>query len=186
MIAVWDHKNHNVKEVLIMNNLITNDLVNRQYFPTYFPTVTSDSLQKWLADVEQLFKQPIKEVFPYPIDVKKVFSSKTGKLIKLVFDVALAGLTKDYIKVQLKKGKFLTIKIEKPEVQTDEKESDEEIEYVVLSKALSYRDGEITFRIFNEIDTEKFNPTFKNGLLEIELYIKEQAKDDDVITASIE
>lgn len=162
-----------------------NDLIRKQLFPTYFPTVTSDSLQKWLADVEQLFKQPIKEVFPYPIDVKKVFSSKTGKLIKLVFDVALAGLTKDCIKVQLKKGKFLTIKIEKPDHVDEATDSDEEVEYVVLSKALSYRNGEITFRIFNEIDVEKFNPTFKNGLLEIELYIKEP-KDEDVITASID
>ena len=179
MAAVWGHRDHNVKEVLIMNDLV------RQYFPTYFPTVTSDSLQKWLTDVEQLFKQPIKEVFPYPIDVKKVFSSKSGKLIKLVFDVALAGLTKDCIKVQLKKGKFLTIKIEKPEDVTAADGGDEEVEYVFLSKALSYRNGEITFRIFNEIDVEKFNPTFRNGLLEIELYIKEQMKDDDVITASI-
>ena len=163
-----------------------NDLIRRQLFPTYFPTVTSDSLQKWLTDVEQLFKQPIKEVFPYPIDVKKVFSNKTGKLIKLVFDVALAGMTKDCIKVQLKKGKFLTIKIEKPEQPAEQQESDEEVEYVVLSKALSHRDGEITFRIFNEIDVDKFNPTFKNGLLEIELYVKEPSKDDDVITASID
>lgn len=171
-----------------MNNLITNDLVNRQYFPTYFPTVTSVPLQKWINEVEQLFKQPIKEVFPYPIDVKKVYSNKTGKLIKLVFDVALAGISKDCIKVQLKKEKYLTIKIEKPiEEVKEDNETDEEVEYVISSKVLSYREGEITFRIFNDVDLAKFNPTFKNGLLEIELYAKESAKEDeDVITASIE
>lgn len=160
----------------------------RPVFPTYFPTVTSDSLQKWLDGVEQLFKQPIKDVFPYPIDVKKVFSNKTGKLIKLVFDVALAGLTKDDIKVQLKKGKYLTIKVERlAEVPKDTgEENEEEVEYVISSKALSYRDGEITFRIFNDVDLDKFKPRFENGLLEIELYTKEQAKDDDVITADID
>ena len=163
-----------------------NDLIERQMFPTYFPEVTSDPLQKWISNVEQLFKQPIKDVFPYPIDVKKVFSNKTGKLIKLVFDVALAGLTKDDIKVQLKKGKYLTIKVEKLAVATPETESEEEVEYVISSKALSYRDGEITFRIFNDVDLDKFKPKFENGLLEIELYTKEQAKEDDVITASID
>ena len=171
-----------------MKDLITNDLVNRQmfpsYFPSYFPTVTSEPLQKWISGLEQLFKQPIKDAFPYPIDIKKVYSTKTGKLIKLVFDVALAGLTKDYIKVQMKKGKYLTIKIEKPEVVEDSN-SEEEVEYVWASKALSYRPGEITFRIFNDVDLEKFKPTFNNGLLEIELYVKEQIKDEDVIEASI-
>ena len=166
-----------------MNSLV-NDLVNRQYFPTYFPTVTSGPIQKWISDVEQLFKQPIKEVFPYPIDVKKVYSTKTGKLIKLVFDVALAGLTKDSIKVQLKKGKYLTIKIEKPEENMNTN-PEEEIEYVCSSKALSYREGEVTFRIFTDVDMEKFKPTFNNGLLEIELYVKEPAKDEDVVEADI-
>lgn len=162
-----------------------NDLISKHLFPTYFPTVTSDSLQKWISGVEQLFKQPIKEVFSYPIDVKKVYSNKTGKLIKLVFDVALAGLSKDCIKVQLKKGKYLTIKIEKP-AEEEPVESDEEIEYVYSSKALSYKEGEITFRLFNDIDLDKFKPTFVNGLLEIELYIKEQIKDEDVVTANID
>ena len=159
--------------------------ITRQLFPSYFPTVTNDSLQKWISSVEQLFKQPIKEVFPYPIDVKKVYSNKTGKLIKLVFDVALAGLSKDYIKVQLKKGKYLTIKIAKPEnaAETAETNADEEIEYVYSSRALAYREGEVTFRIFNDIDIDKFKPTFENGLLEIELYLKEQIKDEDVVTA---
>lgn len=168
-----------------------NDLISRQLFPSYFPTVTSDSLQKWINGVEQLFKQPIKEVFPYPIDVKKVFSSKTGKLIKLVFDVALAGLSKEYIKVQLKKGKYLTIKIEKPETPVEkaedkDPENDEAVEYIYSSKALSFRDGEITFRIFNDVDVDRFKPTFVNGLLNIELYVKEQIKDEDVVTAELD
>jgi len=174
-----------------MNDLITNDLVNRQFFPSYFPTVTSDPLQKWINGLEQLFKQPIKDAFPYPIEVKKVFSTKTGKLIKLVFDVALAGLTKDCIQVQLKKGKYLTIKIAKPAEDADDKqttktEDDETVEYVFSSKTLAYREGEITFRIFNDIDLDKFNPTFVNGLLEIELYTKDpQPKEDEIITAEI-
>ena len=159
-------------------------------FPTYFPTVSNAVLSKWVDDVEHLFKQPIKEVFPYPIDVKKVYSNKTGKLIKLVFDVALAGLEKDCINVQIKKGKYLVIKIEKPKTdvtnQENETESDEDIEYVYSSKVLAYRDGEISFRIFNDIDLDRFKPTYRNGLLEIELYTKEPSKEEDVIEAMID
>lgn len=163
-----------------------NEIITKQLFPSYFPTVTSDSLQKWISEVEQLFKQPIKTVFPYPIDVKKVYSNKTGKLTKLVFDIALAGLSKDYIKVQLKQSSYLTIKIERPHDLEIKKNPDEEIEYVYSSKALSYRDGEVTFRIFNDIDIDKFKPTFQNGLLEIELYLKDKSKEDDVVIADIQ
>lgn len=163
-----------------------NDLI-RDFFPTYFPTVTSDPIQRWITDVEQLFKQPIKQVFSYPIDVKKVYSTTTKKLVKMVFDVALAGIDKDSINVQLKKGgKFLTIKIEQPE-EKDEK-TEEDIEYIYSSKALTHKNGEISFKLFNDIDVEKFKTgvTFKNGLLHIELYIKEPSKDEDIIDAKIE
>lgn len=161
-----------------------NDLV-RDLFPSYFPTVTNDSIQRWIADVEQMFKQPIKQVFPYPLDVKKVYSKTTGKLVKLVFDVALAGVDKNSINVQLKKGKYLMIKIDQPEVEND---SEEEIEFVYSSKALTHKNGEISFKLFNEIDVDKFKTgvSFKNGLLHIELFIKEQIKDEDVIDANIE
>ena len=159
----------------------------KDLFPSYFPTVTSEPLQRWLNEVEQLFKQPMKQVFPYPIDVKKVYSNSTGKLIKMIFDVALAGIDENAIKVQLKKGKFLYIKIEQPKEEIEEN-TEEDVELVYSSKALSHRDGEITFKIFNDVDVEKFKKgvTFKNGLLHIELYFKEQIKDEDVIDASIE
>lgn len=163
-----------------------NDII-KDFFPTYFPTVSSAPIQKMLTDVEQLFKQPIKQVFPYPIDVKKVYSTSTGKLIKLVFDVALAGVDKSSINVQLKKGKYLMIKIEQPE-DVSTTNTDEEIEYVYSSKALTHRNGEVTFKLFNDIDIDKFKQgvSFKNGLLRIELFIKEQIKDEDVINANIE
>ena len=159
-----------------MNTIVKNA------FPSYFPTVTNDNIQRWISDVEQLFKQPIKQVFPYPIDIKRVYSKSTGNFIKLVFEVALAGIEKDEIKVQLKKNKFLTIKIERNDVENTE----EDVEYVYSSKALTNKNGEITIKIFNEIDVERFKPSFRNGILKIELYMKEQVKDDEVIDAVID
>jgi len=160
---------------------ITNDLVNRQTCPSYFPTLFYQPISDWINDVERLFKQPIKNVFPYPMDIIKVFDKSSGKLKKLIFKIALAGLSKDEIKVQIKNKKFLTIAVSKADEQ-DLGETEVE-EYV--SKGISYRDSEVTFRIIQEIDLEKFKPVFQNGLLTIDLYLRENDNSSDIITAEI-
>ena len=178
----------------------------RDFFPTYFPTVfPTDALRNWAEEAEQLFKQPIKQAFPYPIEVKRVYSSATGKLKKLTFEVALAGLSENDIHVQLKQNKWFTIKIEHKDEDTpaevensNETEKDtavvksdvcDEIDDVVYStKSIARRDAEITFKLLSEIDIDKFKNgvQFKNGLLTVELYPKEQTIEDaDVIDAPI-
>lgn len=152
-----------------------------QTCPTYFPTLFSQSISDWINDVERLFKQPIKNVFPYPMDIIKVFNKDTGKLKKLIFKVALAGLSKDEIKVQIKNKKFLTISVNKTNEQEN---SNAEVEEYV-NKGISYRDSEVTFRIIQEIDMDQFKPIFKNGLLTIDLYMKEAENYNDIITADI-
>lgn len=167
-----------------------NDLI-RDFFPTYFPNVLpTESLLKWADEAERLFKQPIKQAFPYPIEVKRIYSSTTGKLIKMVFEVALAGISQENIKVQLKKDKFITIKV-LPETEIPEESEDaksENVDVVYSSRSIARRDGEITFKLFNDVDIEKFKNgvKFKNGLLTIELYPQDQTiKDEDVIEAEI-
>lgn len=160
--------------------MVTNSLVNRQTCPSYFPTLFSQEISDWINDVERLFKQPIKNVFPYPMDIIKIFDKSSGKLKKLTFKVALAGLSKEDIKVQIKNKKFLTISVNRGDEQ-DICESEIE-EYV--SKGISYRDSEVTFRIIQEIDIDQFKPEFKNGLLTIDLYMKEN-ESSDIITAEI-
>ena len=54
-----------------------------------------------------------------------------------------------------------------------------------VNKGISYRDSEITFRIFQEVDLDNFKPLFKNGLLTIELFVKEFEKDQYIIDAEI-
>lgn len=160
--------------------MVTNSLVNRQTCPSYFPTLFSQDISDWINDVERLFKQPIKNVFPYPMDIIKVFDKESGKLKKLTFKVALAGLDKNDIKVQIKNKKFLTISVNK---LTDDQNLENELEEYV-SKGISYRDSEVTFRIIQEIDMDQFKPVFKNGLLTIDLYMKE-AENFDIVTAEI-
>ena len=168
-----------------------NDLI-RDFFPSYIPNVLpTESLLKWADEAERLFKQPIKQIFPYPIEVKKVYSSTTGKLIKMIFEVALAGISEKNIKVQLKKNKFITIKVD-PDAEdteaTDNASKDEDVDIVYSSRSIARRDGEITFKLFNDVDIEKFKSgvKFKNGLLTIELYPQDQTiKDEDVIDADI-
>lgn len=164
-----------------------NDLI-RDFFPAYVPNILpTDSILKWADEAERLFKQPIKQLFPYPIEVKKIYNSKTGKLVKMVFEVALAGISEKDIKVQLKKNKYISIQVLPAEAETENTEG-EDVDVVYSSRSIARRDGEITFKLFNDVDIEKFKNgvKFKNGLLTIELYPQDQTiKDEDVIEADI-
>ena len=146
----------------------------KRFYPTIFPTATNDAIQKMFTEVEQLFKQPIKQVFPYPVDIIKYYSEADKKVVKLTFEIALAGIKKNEIKVQLKKGNILCISIERenPDAVNDG------LEAIYVSKSISYRDGEISFKLLSDIDLNNFKPVFKDGLLTIDLYFKEVTEED--------
>lgn len=156
-----------------------------ELFPTYFPTVASEPIRRLMGDVEQMFKAPVKQVFPYPLDIKKIYSVNSGKLLKIVFEVALAGVAKEAIDVQLKKEKYLTIKVN----QTEEPKpvnSDEEVETVYSTKTLTHKNGEVTFKLFTDVDVDKFRQNgvvFKDGLLKVEINVKDPDDSADVIKA---
>ena len=150
--------------------------------PSYFPNLFSNKLANWIDEVERMFKEPIKNVFPDPMNIIKTYDEKTKNLKSLSFYIALAGIPKEGIKVQLKKGKILTVSVD-PFVNAKE-EIDDNSEIVV--NGICSRQAEISFKIFFEVDTEKFKPTFKDGLLSVELFVKEPTTDNDVITANIE
>ena len=154
--------------------------IYRQTCPSYFPTIFSPEISNWIDEVEKLFKQPIKNVFPYPMDIIKIFDKTSGKLKSLKFQIALAGLSREDLKVQLKDKKFLTIS-----VNQGVRDVDNSIIEEYVNKGISYRDSEITFRIFQEVDLDNFKPLFKNGLLTIELFVKEFEKTQDIIDAEI-
>jgi len=152
--------------------------------PSYFPNLFSNKLASWIEDVERMFKEPIKNVFPYPMNIIKTFDEKTKNLKSLSFYVALAGIRKEDIKVQLKKGKILTISVNPfGDVKDEDIIEDKNSEIVV--NGICNRQAEISFKIFFEVDIEQFKPTFKDGLLGIELFTKEPTVDNDTITAEL-
>lgn len=74
-------------------------------------------------------------------------------------EIAVAGFTKDEIKVQTKKGQLII---------TGEKENDEEIQYI--QKGISSRKF---IRKFNLSKNAKIKSVFiKNGLLKIDLFVE--------------
>ena len=166
---------------------MTNTIIKQSY-PSYFPTIFSNEISELINNVEKYFKQSIKTVFPYPMDIIKVFDKKTGKICKLIFNTALAGVNKSDINVKLKNKKFLTIDINplSTEENNDQILTDDESEYEFVVKGISYRNASVTFRIIPEIDIEKFKPVFKNGILTIELYVKDQISNDDIIIAELD
>ena len=154
----------------------------RHFGPVVFPTIANETIQRLMNDMEQSFKQPIKQAFPYPIDIIKYYSNEAKKFVKLRFQVALAGIAKEEIKVQLKKGKILSISIRK----SDTVDETSDIEEIYVSKSISYRDGEISFKLYSDIDLDKFKPEFKNGLLTIDVYFKDIIKEEDVMDIKIQ
>jgi HSP20 family molecular chaperone IbpA len=160
------------------------DEILKGFLPSVFPVRTTNAVQSLFEELERSFKQPIKQSFPYPIDIIRYTDQTTKKLHKLVFSIALAGISKDEIKVQLKKGKFLSICVEPVDKMNDT--SLAEMEEVYISKSIAYRSGEISFRLFNEIDMDRFKPSFHDGLLTIEIYVKEKNDDEDIVDIEIE
>ena len=155
----------------------------KHFSPIVFPTATSEVLQKMISDMEQSFKQPIKQVFPYPIDIIKYYSNENKKIVRLTFKVALAGTPKEAIKVQLKKNRVLVISVNHPDNETD---ISDDIEEIYVNKSISYRDGEISFKLFSDVDLENFKPEYKDGLLTINVYFKDICKEDDIIDFEIQ
>ena len=115
--------------------------------PSYFPNFWSNKLANWIDEVERMFKEPIKNVFPYPMNIIKTFDKETKNLRSLSFQIALAGVSKDCIKVQLKKGKILTIS-----VNPTNEAIDEDTEVVV--NGICNRTAEVSFKIFFEVDVK--------------------------------
>ena len=80
--------------------------------------------------------------------------------------IALAGFSKENIQVEVK-DKILNIKVEPPVLDS---------ETVYLRQGISYRNMETSFQLNDKIDVSKISVKFVDGLLIINVPLKEDAE----------
>lgn len=116
-----------------------NDLLDEIFF---FPT--SKILE---STPSKIFDQ---KIINYPYSIYK-------KNNDYVIEIALAGFSKDDIKIELKEDKLT--------ISGSKKENEEGRTYYV--KGISYRDFHLTFTLRAKIDVEKIKSSFEDGLLKV-------------------
>lgn len=92
-------------------------------------------------------------------------------------DMAIPSFTKDDVKIKLEKN-LLTISGEKKEESTDDSKK-------IKRKEFSYKSFNRSFTLPDNIDLEKVDAKYENGVLNINIHKKEQAKESNSIEIKI-
>lgn len=125
------------------------------------PALFNDNwFNSFFKDVDKAFEAPGVH-YPYDILVHKTKDSNTPS--KYEIHVALAGLTKNDIKIQVKENK-LTININPQENEIPE---DGFVSY--LRNGISYRKAALEFSLAKEVDAQNIHSKFKDGLLKVHI-----------------
>ena len=124
---------------------------------THFPALFNE---KWLdtvfGDFNKAYEAP---GVHYPYDIL-VHHDKEGKeVLEYEIRVALAGLTKDDISIQVKESKLII------DISGDPSQDDKNVAYV--RSGISYRKATLRFTLAKEVVTESISCKFKDGLLKV-------------------
>jgi HSP20 family protein len=126
------------------------------------PALFNDS---WLTDVLKDFDKAFdipNATYPYNIKAK---TDKSGNPLEYIIEVALAGVGKDNINVNVKEG-HLFINVEK-----EEDADDESVSYV--RKGISRRKGQISFVLKDTADIKNISSNYTDGLLRVTVPVKQ-------------
>ena len=127
------------------------------------PALFNDSwLTDVLKDVDKAFDVP-NAVYPYNIKVTRKTNSEEP--LNYIIEVALAGVGKNHIKINVKEG-HLNINVEKEE-ETEESE----VSYV--RKGISRRKGNLSFTLKDNADIKKISSNYSDGLLRVFVPVKQ-------------
>lgn len=133
-----------------------------QNFPTFFNgSIVRDFFDSISGSIE-----PIKK-FPYPIDLY-TNKDENGNAISTTLDVALAGLSKDEIKVKIE-NKSLCISIERD----DQGALDKTYHIHNIAKRIA----SITYSLSPNADIENIKVSFTDGILRIKVPVKKEIID---------
>ena len=126
------------------------------------PALFNDS---WFTDVLKDFDKAFdipNAVYPYNIKAK---TDKDGIPLGYTIEVALAGVGKDNINVNVKEG-HLYINVEK-----EDDIEDESVSYI--RKGISRRKGQLSFVLKDTADIKKISSNYTDGLLRVTVPVKQ-------------
>lgn len=138
------------------------------------PALFNDNwFNSFFKDVDKAFEAP---GVHYPYDILVCKDKDTGTTFEYEIHVALAGLSKEDIKIQVKENKLI-ININ-PSVDPDSSK-DYLVEY--LRNGISYRKAVLEFSLAKEVDTQNIHSKFKDGLLKVSVPLTEKLSTDITI-----
>ena len=142
-----------------------------------FPALFNDNwFNSFFKDVDKAFEAP---GVHYPYDILVCKDPESGATFEYEIHVALAGLSKENIKIQVKENKLI-ININ-PSTDPDPSK-DYFVEY--LRNGISYRKAVLEFSLAKEVDTQNIHSKFKDGLLKVSIPLTEKLSTD--ITIDVE
>ena len=134
------------------------------------PALFNDNwFNSFFKDVDKAFEAPGVH-YPYNIIVHK--SKDTNEPLEYEIQVALAGLNKNDIKIQVKENKLIISINPQEETVSD----DHFISY--LRNGISYRKATLEFSLAKEVDASSINSKFKEGLLKVYVPLIKQKPTD--------
>jgi HSP20 family molecular chaperone IbpA len=127
------------------------------------PALFNDS---WFTDVlkdfDKAFDVP-NAVYPYNIKVTRKTNSEEP--LNYIIEVALAGVGKNHIKINVKEGNLNII--------VDKEEETEESEVSYVRKGISRRKGNLSFTLKDNADIKKISSNYSDGLLRVFVPVKQ-------------
>jgi HSP20 family protein len=119
-----------------------------------------------ISNMEKVFDIP-NAVFPYNVR----YSTENNQLKEMIVEVALAGIGKDNINVNVQDNKLL-VSINK----------EEEVGAEYFRRGISHRKGQLSFRLNDNVDVKSIKSSYKDGLLRVTLPViqKQTAQNIDI------
>ncbi|MCK9615781.1 MAG: Hsp20/alpha crystallin family protein [Candidatus Omnitrophica bacterium] len=137
-------------------------------FPNLFTEKAFSDMMEVLDRSPSLYHQ---DVSGYPVDIVEVLSEE-GTVSAYEIIVALAGIKKENIDISMD-GDYLTLVVKKVSESEDKTRK-------LIQKGISSRAMELKYKLFG-IDNAGIKSSFKDGLLTIELPLREEAKVQKIV-----
>lgn len=126
----------------------------------FFPLATSNAIERLFNEAKRTTRG-YRDDFHYPINTYLTTEGEEGKATGVIIESALAGFSRDEVKVVLEEGNKISISVEPKEAEAPNN-------YKVISTDISRKRARVSFTAAVNFDSNSIKVTFENGLLHIE------------------
>ena len=146
-------------------------------YPHYFLPLSKNHFYHGsiFNDIDKVFgSTKLKQLYVYPTDIYNEL--KNGKVISTVIAIALAGVSKDSVKVTVSDDKLHV------DILNDVKEEPPgEITRKYIQSQMALRNAYMTWTLNKNVVQEKISVEFKDGILSITLPVIEEKEKEPIV-----